>query len=929
MLGDERPQQVSPGFVNRVTELAWLNEHAERTRGGRPVVVLIDGDAGIGKTALVRRLLTNLVDFTVLWSQCDAAESKLEFGAISQLIARVGHADLDTFPSLRDTIKQNRAPYLVGADLVGLLGRVSDSRPVAVVVDDAHWADLASAQALAFLLRRICVARVLVVLTTRSETADAADVATDWRRLVSSLDVGELMHLSGLTAQDLVVMAEELGVRPLSPLVALRIHKRTQGHPLYARTVLAKLSKEDLFGAVESVPVPSSLAAGVRRQCADLPSSSLHLLEAMAVLNTKAPLSTVAHVAAVTESAEALEPLIAAGLARWLPEEPTARAWIGHPLQRDAIYESIPPVRRRNLHTAAAAAVDQDAAMAHRVAAADSSDTTLLSDLDVAAEDAVASGDLGRAATTLLWAADLEQSREARERRRLTAAAHLLWSYKFARVEALRDMVQRCSSSPLRSCVLGRMAMMDGWFATARRHLEEALHQAEPRPESRWVASLAATGLASLSCWLGEGKDTVTIAQRAVDIASTPHLSRLAVQFLASGYLHTNGPRAALEELERGAQLPTSAATATAEHADVLAWRSSWRVLSGELRSAVADATIALRLSGGEFVGQVDVNPHYCLASAQYLLGEWDDAQINAEHAMTIVLLEEKTWAYAHCFAVASMLAAGRGRWSRAVDLVQASENWVRRYGPPQYAVYPAIAGATLAQAQANYGAMAEALRPLDGLPDLTGWPLAFQSWWRPLHVEALIGTGQTAAGSDALQRLEACTDQTPYLGLAVSWLGGWLAQEQGHLDAARQRYENGLQHPTSADDVPLLRAHLEHSYGRLLATTHERRQAVDWLRRAHNRYAEIGAQPFQQRCSDELATLGLHAPENAPTETFALTERERSVAHLIARGLTNQEAARQLYISAKTVEFHLSNVYAKLGLSSRRELRRTLSAGT
>jgi DNA-binding NarL/FixJ family response regulator len=140
-------------------------------------------------------------------------------------------------------------------------------------------------------------------------------------------------------------------------------------------------------------------------------------------------------------------------------------------------------------------------------------------------------------------------------------------------------------------------------------------------------------------------------------------------------------------------------------------------------------------------------------------------------------------------------------------------------------------------------------------------------------------------------------------------------------MEAARAAYEEALDHPVTPDDIPLLRARLEHSYGQLLLGQRSRRAAITWLRQAHERYTALGAVPFAERCAADLTACGLRGASIAERPT-ALSHREHRVAQLVARGLTNQEVASALCISTKTVEYHLGNIFLKLGITSRRQLR-------
>jgi DNA-binding CsgD family transcriptional regulator len=196
--------------------------------------------------------------------------------------------------------------------------------------------------------------------------------------------------------------------------------------------------------------------------------------------------------------------------------------------------------------------------------------------------------------------------------------------------------------------------------------------------------------------------------------------------------------------------------------------------------------------------------------------------------------------------------------------------------------------------------------------------PLLHQPWWIPLHVEALIGTGQLSAAKETLSRLVRLTRDVPCLRTAEIWLTGAVAAAEGDIEKARRQFEGGLALPHAPDDPPLHRALLEQAYGR---TLEDPQQQDIWLNRARNRFSSMEALPFVRRCDEDL-TASHESRAFGRSDSYQLTKRERDIAHLIGRGYTNKEIATELFISTKTVEYHLGNIYARLNLTSRRQLR-------
>ncbi|NUR60854.1 MAG: AAA family ATPase, partial [Catenulispora sp.] len=365
------PTPNGPGevFVGRVRESDQLAGCAAKARDGEAWLAVVEGEAGIGKSALARRLAASLADFTVLWATGDASETDVSGGVISQLIRRVDHDLAAPFPLLTQEGAGAASANAIGGQLLLLLGVLQESRgPVAIVVDDVHWADPLSLQVLGFVLRRLWADRVLTVLLTRS---DAESTVGTLDRLVRSLERAVRVQVGGLGEDEVAQVARRLLDVRLAPGLVERLHSYTKGHPLYLRTVLTEVPVQTLRDeTAQRWPAPRTLRVSIRTVLDQLPADSVALLEAMAVLAGRLPLATVARVAGVADPAGALGPALAAGLAQWWPTESQSPVALVHALQRDAVYDAIEPGRRRALHLAAAGVVGTGAAWAHRVAAA-------------------------------------------------------------------------------------------------------------------------------------------------------------------------------------------------------------------------------------------------------------------------------------------------------------------------------------------------------------------------------------------------------------------------------------------------------------------------------------------------------------------------------------------------------------------------------
>jgi DNA-binding CsgD family transcriptional regulator len=231
------------------------------------------------------------------------------------------------------------------------------------------------------------------------------------------------------------------------------------------------------------------------------------------------------------------------------------------------------------------------------------------------------------------------------------------------------------------------------------------------------------------------------------------------------------------------------------------------------------------------------------------------------------------------------------------------------------------MARALVAQVAGDYLGMADALGPWQDDSHLDDRSRGLAMLWRPLLAEGLVGSGQTGPAAAVLDQLRENVGQASYLQPALAWLDGWLAEQGGNPDQAREIYQLGEE--AAGAYSPVYTARLLLTHGRLLRRTGQRRMAIERFRRANDFYLALRAAPFLARTEQELAACHLPATPAANQSVLALTNRETEVAHLVGKGLSNPEIAAELFISRKAVEYHLGNIYAKCGLHGRQELRR------
>jgi DNA-binding CsgD family transcriptional regulator len=908
---------VEDVFVGRKAELARFGDVMARVRRGQPWLLTIEGESGVGKSALARQCVASSPGLTSWWARAGQSEADLEYGVVGQLLRHLqGQAGAEDGLPARDISSSN--PFAVGALLLRLLGERLTVGPVAVVLDDVQWADHPSVEALAFVFRRLIVEQVAVIVLVRGDR-DQLDEPT--RRMLLSMTNRQHMAISGLSLDDVAPLADALGTPPLDGRSMERLHVRTGGHALYLQTVLSDADAMERI-KVDAAAVPPSLAAAIRDQLAVLPAATRSLVEMLSVVNAPTPLALIGEAAGVDTPSAAVEPAVAAGLVDLWQQDMSRQVVIRHRLQRDAVYAGISTARQRELHARAVALVDETSAWAHRVASLDRPDESLANDLERLAGDDALNGHFVQAATRLQWAADISPVAADRERRMLTGAFHLTAAEE-ARVEALRPAVEAAAPSALRSSILATMAYSVGELADSERQFNEALAQARSEPGSQLLAALTANRLAATCIVLGQGeraKELVkwALAQGRLGSAGVGRAHAIA----AMAVCQTDGPLHALSEL---AHLDADPALVDLAEVDSLCWRGVCRFLAGDLQSAVSDMRGGLLMlrKGATITSGLRVYAY--LALVQYLAGKWDDALITVEQGFSVAEVRPRRPELPLMHLAASCVAAGRGLADEAEAHASAAEEVAASLKYGQEAVYAAMARALCCQAVGDYLGMADALGPWQEDSSLDARSRVYAVLWRPLLVEGLTGSGQLGLAGAALDRFRAEGAEVAYLRPALAWLDGWLAELRGTPEAALAVYERG--ESTAGPDSPVYSARLLLAHGRLLRRLGQRRAGLEHLRRARELYMGLRAAPFIARTEAELMACGLRQPQAKQRSVLDMTTREAEVAHLVEQDLTNAEIGAELFITPKAVEYHLGNLYGKLGLKGRKELRRFLLA--
>jgi DNA-binding CsgD family transcriptional regulator len=892
------------GFVGRQSELRILGERLAAAEMGRPQVVYVEGEAGGGKSTLLSRFLSSLPDAVVLQVGGDEAEMLLSYGVIDQLQAGA-------------LTEPGTDPMAVGVRLLDLFDRLQSSGQVVVLaIDDLQWVDRPSARAVLFALRRLRADKVLAVVSTRAgELADPG-----WARFVGGDSRVTRIRLGGLSPGNLTELASALGLGVLSQRGASRLADHTEGNALYCRALLEEIGVARLSAAGgRGLPAPRELSAVILARVAALPAAAQSFLAAASVLGQHAPVSAIVSVARLPDARNEVDAAVAAGLLTEVG--PALELAFAHPLYRAAIYADLSPASRRELHARAGEVVTGSPRLAHRAAASLGPDEALAGELEASARAAAVAGDAVASAWALEQAAALSVAAQDREGRLLDAAVVLL---NAADTSAAARVLASCQvSSARRDALAGLLGVFTG-SPVAEGSLLAAWQAHNPETEGE-TGARAATSLANWMVLSGRPDQALTWADRAVR-GTVPGSVLRAMARTAQAYAFAAAGRSP-EGLAALGFLPASGSEVPMAETDALIMRGMLKVYADDLPGAIADLGVtAARLR----TGRPSTYPGPCLAhlsDAYFRRGDWDAAVAHAQLATSLAQDTDRPLDLARAHARSAQVLAFRGQWPAAQAHVAAARTAAERFPLVLTVACAAMAGACLAFARGDLAGVLAATEPVRAtrLLDVGGRPGIFN--WRAIEADALIGLGRLDDAETALGEFE---DAIPPAGLASAALAlarcrGNLAVARGNATQAEAAFTRG--HVIGAQvPMPFEHALLSLDDGRRLHVAGNQPTAVAQLEKAHRLFSGLGADPYVQACATELAALQVTAATASPAALLGLTRSELAVARLAATGLTNREVASQLFVSVKTVEYHLRNSYIKLDITSRRALAALLA---
>jgi DNA-binding CsgD family transcriptional regulator len=900
-------------FVGRTSERAVLDGLLTRVRGGESAVLVIRGEAGIGKSAVLRYAARQASGYRVAELTGVEAEMELPFAAIHQLSATMLDR-LDALPApQRDALSvalglaAGEVPdrFLVGLAVLGLLAAVAEQRPLLCLVEDAQWLDAASSQILGLVARRVRAESLALVIAVREPA-----VAHDFDGLPE-------LRLEGLAEHDARALLGGVVTGRLDRSVRDRLVAETGGNPLALLELPGGMTAAELAGGFE-LPAARELPAHIEdhylRRIGELPEATQRLM----LLAAAEPLGDAAFVLRAGRrlgiAPDALAPAEAADLL-----EIGTSIRFHHPLVRSAVYRAAPLGSRRRVHEALAELSDPesdaDRRVWHRALAADGPDEDIAAELERSAGRAQARG--GAAATAaFLHRAVALTANPARRCDRALAAAQA--SVAAGALTAARRLLATADAGPLEELQRARIDLLRAQLAFVSSRGTDAtplLLSAARRLEPLDISLARETYVDAFSATLFGARlnGSVGTAEVAEAARAAPHpagaepatadLLLDALVALSDDY-DTAIPRCR-EAVQRLAGKKASAK-------ERLRWLWQGCVLALEIwddehaRTLSQSSVGIARETGTLSELALALSAH---TPVQVLCGDLAGAAATVSEAESV---QAATGIRSAPYG-ALILAAWRGSSDEATELIETTEREAQARGEGIGLAISAYARAVLCNGLGRYEeALAAAVAASEHRE------VVAENWGLSQLFEPATRCGRTDLATEAMERLafKAQAARTGWaLGIearARALLGEgadaerWFRTAIDHLGRTRVRAE-------------LARTHL--LYGEQLRRGGRRLDARVQLTVAHDLFTTMGMQAFAERARIELVATGEKARRRSATTRDDLTPHERQIAELARDGLSNADIAARLFLSRRTVEWHLRHVFSKLGVRSRRQL--------
>jgi class 3 adenylate cyclase/DNA-binding CsgD family transcriptional regulator len=912
---------VSAGrLLGRRSECAALDGLAGSVREGQSQALVLRGDAGIGKSALLEYLVMRASGCAIVRTAGVEPEMELAYAGLQQLCATF----LDRLDRLPDPqrvaldiafgLRAGDAPdrFLVGLALLSLLADVAEERPLVAIIDDAQWLDVASAQALAFVGRRLGAESVGLVFAVR---------AVPGERLFDGLPE---LALEGLDDRDALELLGTVLTGPLDERVRDRIVAETRGNPLALLEFPRTWTPAELaggFGLFDGIVLSERLEQGFTERLAPLPPPTRLLLLVAAAESVGDPVLVWKAAAELGIGPEAAAPTEGGGLIDF-----GAQVRFGHPLVRSAVKAAAAPEERHRVHRALAnvtdAELDPDRRAWHLAHSTAGLDEDVAAELERSAGRARARGGLAAGAKFHERAVELTPDPRRRAQRALLAAKG---KHQAGADDAALRLLAVAKAGPLDELEQARAQLLEAQitFATTRGNEgPPLLLEAAKRLEGLDQRLARETYLEAFAAALS--------AQSLIRAGSAPEIA--AAVLAADWEPSTSACDLLLDGLSRltregyVAAAPALKVALCAFQDERLSEEDElrWLWLAARVARALADdrawdELTARHLELARRAGAFSVLP---LALNDRIVVELFAGRIGvatslAAEADTVVEATGSRLALRSSI----ILANWRGHDAEARALIEARQEEVVRRGEGLWLAANEWGSAQRYNGLGRYeDALAAAERAAE---DPRG--LGQSMWVLAELIEAAVRSGAAERARDPLAQLAELAHAA-----ATDWALGTHARAAAMLAdgaTAERLYRDAIERLSrihTRGSQTLARARL--LYGEWLRREHRRVDAREQLRIAHNMLSDMGMDAFADRARRELLATGETVRKRTVETLDELTPQELQVARLAAAGQTNPEIGAQLFLSPRTVEWHLSKVFSKLGIASRKELSSALS---
>jgi DNA-binding CsgD family transcriptional regulator len=905
-----------PAFRGRIGERDALDRGLDTVRRGRSDVLVLRGEAGVGKSALLRYAAGQAADFRVVQISGIESEMELPFAGLHQLCASMlAHRRALPEPqraALQVALGEASGPppdrFLVALAAMNLLAEVAEERPLLCLIDDAQWLDGASSQVLGFVARRLLAEPVAMVFALRDPTGG---------RMGDLAGLPEL-RLGGLADEEARALLQSVVPGPLDEGVRDRIVAETRGNPLALLELHRGLNAGQMAGGFalpDAADVPGQIEDSYGQRVAALPEPTrrLMLLAAADAVGDAALLWRAAAAAGIDR--DAAEPAAAERLL-----EIGARVRFRHPLVRSAVYRAASLPQRRAAHAALASvtdpANDPDRRAWHRAHAATAPDDDVAQELLDSAARAQSRGGIAAAAAFMDRAVTFTSDPAQRANRALGAARAKFEAADFLAAQSLLATADAGPLDELGGAQLQRMRARLAFdlrrgsdapplLAGAARHLE---HLA---PELARETHLEALVAAIYAGRLADDRDLAEVMRgaRAASVSDGPPparqqllhglATRLTDGYLAGAPMLTEALAAYRGEEPQLDWLCVAFSLAAMDLWDDEAWLE---LASSQARLARSTGTLVLLPYALEYLAGFHIQAgDLSLASG-----------LHAESARLDLGIRAETLPY-----IPLRLAAWRGQEATVAQLSDVMLRGARTRGEGGAITATHYAQAILHNGLGQYAQALDAARQAVSIDEIatSPWALAELS-------EAAARSGRLDVAADAAEELSLRASAS-----GTAWAKGAAARARALVecgDTGERLHQEALDCLGSTRLVAhLARARL--TYGEWLRREGRRVDAREQLRAAHDVFAAMGAEGFADRARRELLATGEKVRKRRQDAQDELTPQEEQIARLAREGRTNSEIGAELYLSPRTVEWHLRKVFTKLGITSRRGLHDAL----